>query len=500
MKPYILLLLFMAFRLAGIGQSFNPSITCPNDTTVLLGSAFALTGGLPAGGSYSGTGVMPGGESFNTNISGLGNFTITYSAGGEMCNFTISVVNQLTISCPNDTVVCNGSNYELTGGQPSGGEYSGKGILPGSNSFNSGTAGGVGTYTITYTVNNQTCTFTITVIDEPDKPVLISPTISVCIGDVVLYQATQIANAKEYLWTLSNNTITNFSTGLSPNLNIVFSQGFQNGELTVTVNNGCQSNSSDKKDITVNSLPSPSISGKNSVCQNEQTAYVTGTFAAYNWTVIGGSLVDSLENTITVNWSTPGSGSIGLQVTDNNGCKNATSLEVSKGELITPDVPKIWLFGSRLLVCSLNDNGISYKWFYKNPEGGYQVLDNSKQYYYVPDANLLDTFKVQACYGTCCNESELYPKQGQPKSALSPSLLSIYPNPTRDLVTLKLLLPIQESYKYRIMDVYGGLQLEGISNELELQLNLSAFKSGIYFLQVQSPTLGIENYKILKTN
>jgi hypothetical protein len=50
------------------------------------------------------------------------------------------------------------------------------------------------------------------------------------------------------------------------------------------------------------------------------------------------------------------------------------------------------------------------------------------------------------------------------------------------------------------MDVYGGLQLEGISNELELQLNLSAFKSGIYFLQVQSPTLGIENYKILKTN
>jgi hypothetical protein len=56
----------------------NPAVTLTlNPTTVCLTTAaYALTGGSPSGGTYSGTGVSAG--SFNPAVSGLGTFTISY--------------------------------------------------------------------------------------------------------------------------------------------------------------------------------------------------------------------------------------------------------------------------------------------------------------------------------------------------------------------------------------------------------------------------------------
>lgn len=66
------------------------------------------------------------------------------------------------VSCPANFSLCYSKTpYELTGGQPAGGAYSGTGVTSG---FFDPSAAGIGTHTITYAVPNVgTCTFQIVV-------------------------------------------------------------------------------------------------------------------------------------------------------------------------------------------------------------------------------------------------------------------------------------------------------------------------------------------------
>ncbi|MGB4847396.1 MAG: right-handed parallel beta-helix repeat-containing protein, partial [Saprospiraceae bacterium] len=72
-----------------------PMVSCPaNFSTTITTPAFALIGGLPAMGTYSGTGVSAG--MFDPSVAGLGMHTITYSYTGPFgcmnsCMFTITV-------------------------------------------------------------------------------------------------------------------------------------------------------------------------------------------------------------------------------------------------------------------------------------------------------------------------------------------------------------------------------------------------------------------------
>ena len=148
-----------------------PVVTCPANSSVCISaSAFTLTGGSPAGGSYSGTGVSGG--QFDPAAAGVGSHTITYSytnattGCSNSCTFTITVNPLPSVSCPANSTVCiNAAAFTLTGGTPTGGTYSGTGVSGGQ--FNPASAG-AGTHTITYSYTDgngctNSCTFTITV-------------------------------------------------------------------------------------------------------------------------------------------------------------------------------------------------------------------------------------------------------------------------------------------------------------------------------------------------
>jgi hypothetical protein len=70
--------------------------------------AFALTGGLPAGGIYSGTGVT-GGNMFDPSISGAGDFTIVYThADSSGCTASASSVIHVDVAAGvTDAVIAN---------------------------------------------------------------------------------------------------------------------------------------------------------------------------------------------------------------------------------------------------------------------------------------------------------------------------------------------------------------------------------------------------------
>ncbi len=115
-------------------------------------AAFTLSGGNPTGGIYSGVGVSSG--EFNPLTAGVGAHTITYSyADTNGCeNYATQTITVHALPnvglAPFSSVYDYDSAFELTGGTPVGGTYSGVGVSDG---FFDPAVAGAGIHTITYT-------------------------------------------------------------------------------------------------------------------------------------------------------------------------------------------------------------------------------------------------------------------------------------------------------------------------------------------------------------
>lgn len=113
----------------------------------------ALTGGLPAGGNYSGNGIANG--NFDPSaVAGPGVYNVFYSftdANGcfaaDTNTITVDTVPIITWN-PFPIICANDAKYTLIEASPSGGIYSGNGV--GGSSFDPIAAGGAGAYAISY--------------------------------------------------------------------------------------------------------------------------------------------------------------------------------------------------------------------------------------------------------------------------------------------------------------------------------------------------------------
>ncbi|MDB4835255.1 gliding motility-associated C-terminal domain-containing protein [Cyclobacteriaceae bacterium] len=115
------------------------------------GSPITLTQGSPAGGTYTGSGVV--GNTFDPASAGPGIHTITYTFSNGTCSNsatqTITVTANPTVSLTTPGPFCvNDGGVTLAGGSPVGGVYTGLGVV--GNTFDPSLAG-VGTHSITYT-------------------------------------------------------------------------------------------------------------------------------------------------------------------------------------------------------------------------------------------------------------------------------------------------------------------------------------------------------------
>ncbi len=152
------------------------SPVCPPDLAVCVSADdFELSAGIPGGGVFSGPGVMDGW--FSPVSAGLGSHVITYTVADRYgcagtCTFIIEATPPSFLpGCPDDMIVCPADmSFELTGGLPAGGVFSGAGVTD--SWFSPGSAG-VGSHELSYTVADAdgcegTCLFTIEVQDTVD--------------------------------------------------------------------------------------------------------------------------------------------------------------------------------------------------------------------------------------------------------------------------------------------------------------------------------------------
>ncbi len=169
----------------------------------------------------------------------------------------------------------------------------------------------------------QTGTATVTVHALP-VPTITGPGAN-CLNTTNTYQTENGNGITGYTWNLlSGGTIINQNT-FEPTVtwNAI-------GIHIITVNyidaNGCTAASPTQKQVTINTLPVPTITGANALCTGDTRTYNTETGAvSYSWTypasgitlLAGGSTSDDF---ITIRWDTPSTYNITVNYVIGTGC------------------------------------------------------------------------------------------------------------------------------------------------------------------------------------
>jgi len=155
---------------------------------------------------------------------------------------------------------------------------------------------------------------------------------SVCVDATnVEYTTDDDTGITGYQWIVpTGGTIVGSSTNddLFVTWNTV---GTHTVQVTYTGANGCNAAAPSTYDVTVNDLPSPTITnGPNEVCNNSTDQYTTQPgMSNYIWSVTGGTITSggtSTDNTATITWNTTGTQNVSINYSQ-TGCP-ATSAYV----------------------------------------------------------------------------------------------------------------------------------------------------------------------------
>jgi hypothetical protein len=291
-------------------------------------------GTITAGGSLTSnfmtvTWNTPGAQSLNVN----------YSNSNGCTALTPTVYNVTVNPLPVPTITGQGSVCAGTSGVTYSTETGMTGYtwtISAGGTITSGT--GTATITVTWNtpgaqtvsinyVNSNYCTASSATIKNVTVNALPLPTItgvaSVCAGTTGVNYTTQ-AGMTSYSWSVTSGGVITSGAG-SNSIMITWTIA---GSQTISVNyingNGCTALTPTVKNVTVNPLPVPTITGSGSICVGTAGVnYSTETgMTGYIWSVSAGGTITAGTGTnqITVTWNTAGAQTVSVNYTNPNGC------------------------------------------------------------------------------------------------------------------------------------------------------------------------------------
>ncbi|MEM3454484.1 MAG: PKD domain-containing protein [Thermoproteota archaeon] len=335
--------------ISAIINSLNVSISgnvsaCLNTPVVFTAN---VSGGTPpytyswSGGGTPSTGT---GNSFTTQWSTTGSKTISLSVTDSSGNNRTATLNvsvsspSVSISGPTSGTVNTNYTYtaSISGGTPPYTySWSGGGNPPTGNSASFTTQWStVGTKTISLTVTDSTgCSSTaqISVNIQSDIVVSISGSSFVCALNNYTYTASVSGGTPPYTysWSVPDGTP---STGTNSSITTQWSTGGIT-TVSVTVTDSTGKTASANMSVTVTRV-NVSISGPTTVTQNTNYTYTASVSGGtppytYSWSTTGGTPSTGTNSSFTTQWSTVGTKTISLTVTDSNGCSGSSSFNVN---------------------------------------------------------------------------------------------------------------------------------------------------------------------------
>ena len=292
------------------------------------------------------------------NISGVMNDTLTFNpvnisdaalnynvivSGPSQPAFTSSGASLTVNPLPVPTIAGNasicvgtaGNIYETETGMTnyvwtvsSGGAITAGGTSTNNTVTVTWTMSGAKTVSVNYSNNNGCSAATASVKNVTVNPLplpVITGNARGCVGTAGNIYTTE-ALMTNYVWIVSaGGTIT--SGGTSNTITVTwYSTGSKAISVNYTNGNGCTAASATEKQVTVNPLPVPTITGPTSPCQGAiENVYTTQSgMINYLWNVSPGGTITSGQGTenITVTWTAGGAQTITLIYTNTTGCTN----------------------------------------------------------------------------------------------------------------------------------------------------------------------------------
>lgn len=229
---------------------------------------------------------------------------------------------------------------------------------------------GNGSVTASDSMNTYGCKGTSSVFNvniNPNPSPSVSGNSSVCSGAGATY-STSSNSGRTYTWMATGGTI-NSGQG-SASVSVTWGSA-GTGLLSVKDSihaTGCKTTSA-AYTVNINTNPSPSITGFNSICEGTNQFYSTNSNfgRSYSWSVTGGT-ISSGQGTagINITWGTAGNGSISLTETvTSSGCTAAaTAFSVSINAIPTPAISGATAICANqgATYSTPNASGHSYRW------------------------------------------------------------------------------------------------------------------------------------------
>lgn len=173
------------------------------------GGIINLSGFSPAGGTFSGAGIV--GNTFDPTLALVGNNTINYTVGSGSCEVidtkSIVVLPVPAVNAGNNQSICFNEGSITLDGTPIDGAWSGDGVTP-QGTFTPPTSG---TFPLLYTYTNvEGCTdsSSVSVYVEGIPPFSFAVNDTVCIGDPIIFNVTGGAGTI-CTWDYGDGTISN---------------------------------------------------------------------------------------------------------------------------------------------------------------------------------------------------------------------------------------------------------------------------------------------------
>lgn len=177
--------------------------------------------------------------------------------------------------------------------------------------------------------NSNPSVLAVSVIGPPAQPVAIKGPADVCSGITVSFSVDPVANATSYLWTVPADVILLTGQGTD---SISVTWGAVAGEVSAVAMNNCGAGTAKSRLIGLETLPEPAgaISGKDTVCSNNETytylvPVITGA-TTYTWNVPSGTSITSGTGTNSIVLTISPSGASGqISVQGKNTCGSGTA-------------------------------------------------------------------------------------------------------------------------------------------------------------------------------
>jgi large repetitive protein len=490
-------------------------------STALTYSVTAVSGAtsyiwsLPSG--WTGTSTT---NSINVTTSGTGgtvSVTAVNSCGNSPAR-TLTVTGSSTpaqpVSITGNTSVCQGVSQVYSAPTVSGATsyiwtiplgWSGSSttnsitVIPGASSGNISVAASNSCGT------SAVRTVSVAIGTTPATPLAISGSTSVCSSTSYVYSIAAVSGATSYNWNIPSGW-----SGTSTTTSITVVSGTTGGTISVTATNGCGTSAASVITTTIGAAPAtPSaITGPaKGACNISGVSYSVTNVAGltYNWSFSqAGASIASGQGTssITANF-TSGAGAGTLSVTASNGCSTSAAQSLA----ISPIPSQPGIITGTTSPC-INQQGVPYSiapvagaatYTWSVPTGARindGTVTSTSTTLTTTATNVTVNFKTKAGNvrvraNNACGSSTYRSLAVAFACRLGNDIPSIemYPNPTADFLKISLVADEASSYNLQFADVTGKVVLtktgEAAEGDNELNFNVSALKSGIYFVTIQ---------------